>query len=92
MVDGFTDDKGKFRPIDKSPLSKTLTARDLLPKKEKQEDQEKQSKRLGEFAKKRVKQFGKGAGITGSLLRAGGEKIKQRQIRKSVIFLLSFSY
>jgi len=83
LVDGFKDDKGKFRPIDRSAVPKSLTVRELLPKTEKDEDKERQSKRLGTFAKKRAKQFEKGAKITGSLLRAGSERIKQRQIRKS---------
>lgn len=83
MVDGFKDDKGKFRPIDRSAVPKSLTVRELLPKTEKEEDKERQSKRLGKFAKKRAIEFGKGAKITGSLLKAGGQAIKQRQIRKS---------
>jgi len=83
LVDGFKDDKGKFRPIDRSAVPKSLTVRELLPKTEKDEDKERQSKRLGKFALKRAKQFQKGAKITGSLLKAGGERIKQRQIRKS---------
>lgn len=83
MVDGFKDKDGKFRPIDRSAVPKSLSVRELLPKTEQEEEKERQSKRLGKFALKRVKQFGKGAKITGGLIKAGGEKIKQRQIRKS---------
>ena len=89
MVDGFKDKDGKFRPTDRSAVP-SLTVRELLPKAEMEEEKERQSERLGKFAKLRASKFGKGASqvskgakVTGGLLKAGGEKIKQRQIRKS---------
>ncbi len=92
MVDGFTDEKGKFRPIDRSAVpTKQLTVRELLPAKEKEEDKKRQSKRLGKFALKRAKEFGKGAKIAGELIVKGAkaekqksEERKQRKIEKSL--------
>jgi len=84
MVDGFTDEKGKFRPIDRSALPKSLSVRELLPKQEKEEEKERQRERLGKFALKRAKEFGKGAKITGRLLKAGGEALKQKGIERSI--------
>ncbi len=91
MVDGFTDDKGKFRPIDRSAVPKSLTVRELLPKTDKDEDIERQSKRLGKFALKRAKEFGKGAKVvggaivvTGKFAKRKGEERKQRKIEKGI--------
>ena len=91
MVEGFKDDKGKFRPIDRSAVPTKLTVRELLPKTEKDEDIERQSKRLGKFALKRAKEFGKGAKIVGGAIKVGakfakqkGEQRKQIAIEKSL--------
>ena len=91
MVEGFKDDKGKFRPIDRSAVPTKLTVRELLPKTQKDEDIERQSKRLGKFALKRAKEFGKGAKIVGGAIKVGakfakqkGEQRKQIAIEKSL--------
>ena len=78
MVEGFKDDKGKFRPIDRSAVPTKLTVRELLPKTEKDEDIERQSKRLGKFALKRAKEFGKGAKIVGGAIKVGAKFAKQK--------------
>lgn len=92
MVDGFKDDKGKFRPIDRSAVPKSLTVRELLPRTDKDEDIERQSKRLGKFAKLRASQFGKGAKVVGGAIVVGakfgkrkGEEIKQKRIEKGIV-------
>ncbi len=77
MVQGFTDKDGKFRPTgSKSPISITGqpvrpdVLREALPKK----PEEIESKRRGEFAKERAKQFAKlGAKATGKGLLKGGK-------------------
>ncbi len=91
MVKGFKDEDGKFIPTDRSPVSPKLTVRELLPKTEKDEDLERQSKRLGKFALKRAKEFGKGAKIVGGAIVGGakfgkqkGEERKQRKIEKQI--------
>ena len=91
MVDGFKDDKGKFRPIDRSAVPKSLTVRELLPKTEKDEDLERQSNRLEKFALKRAKEFGKGAKIVAGAIKVSakfakqkGEERKKTQIEKGI--------
>lgn len=81
MAQGFKKDD-KFIPTDRSAVPQ-LTVRELLPKGESEEVQEIGRSKNREFAKKRVKEFGKGARLAGSLLRSGGERIKQHRIEKS---------
>jgi len=82
MVEGFKKD-GKFIPTgDRSALGST-TVRELLPKQETEEDEERKSKRLGKFALEKAKQFGKISKKAGSIAKAGAEKAKQKQIEKS---------
>lgn len=82
MVEGFKKD-GKFVPTgDRSALGSS-SVRELLPKQETEEDEERKSKRLGKFALEKAKQFAKGAKKAGSVAKAGAEKAKQKQIEKS---------
>jgi len=81
MAQGFKKDD-KFIPTDRSAVPQ-LTVRELLPKEKSKEVEQIERSKNKEFAKKRVKEFGKVARVSGSLLRAGGERIKQHRIEKS---------
>lgn len=98
MVDGFTKD-GTFRPIRSPVAPPSLTVRELLPKEQTKQEEERQSKRLGKFAKDRKEKEEekeiskkkklltggvKGAKALGRFTRFGAESIKQRRIEKSI--------